>query len=163
MPNTAFESDGFQPRLNSALGHSIRYAFMLTLSILVTVVSCGVFSFAYLYFLGFRIIRTGFNDKHSAVFLGLVVCSGILAATVTLEAVILIGIVREVSGRLFYVASTIGVVVLAIATAGVAGYPKPIKVALAERRVALWGLGIGNPLLIGINALSFAESLPSVL
>ena len=81
----------------------------------------------------------------------------------SLEAVVLIGIAREVSGRLFYVASAIGVVVLALATAGVVGFPKPIEVALAERRVALWGLGIGNSLPIGINALSFAESLPSVL
>lgn len=150
-------------RSKNKLDHSIRYAVMVTLSILVTIGSCAVFSFGYLYFLGLRIIRTRFNEKLSAFFLGLVVCSGILAATVSLEAVVLIGIAREVSGRLFYVASAIGVVVLALATAGVVGFPKPIEVALAERRVALWGLGIGNSLPIGINALSFAESLPSVL
>ncbi|NMG17637.1 hypothetical protein [Aromatoleum bremense] len=136
---------------------------MLILNILVMVGSCSIFSLGYLYFLGLRIIRTGFNESHSAFFLGLVVCNGILAATVSLEAVVLIGIAREVSGRLFYVASAIGVVVLAIATAGVVGHPKPIEVALAERKVAWWGLGIGNPLLIGINVLSFAEFLPSVL
>lgn len=136
---------------------------MLTVGVLATVASCAIFSFGYLYFLGLRIIRTKFNDKHSPLFLGLFVCSSILAATVSLEAVVLIGIAREVSGRLFYVVSAIGVVVLAIATAGVVGEQRPIKVALAQRKVALWGLGIGNFFLIGINVFSFTESLPSVL
>ncbi len=136
---------------------------MLILSIFVTGLSCAVFSLGYLYFLGLRIIRTGFNEKHSTFFLGLVVCSGILAATVSLEAVVLIGIAREVAGRLFYAASTIGVIVFAIATAGVVSYQKPIEVALEQRTVAWWGLVLGNPLLIGINVLSFAEYLPSVL
>lgn len=136
---------------------------MLILSILTTVMSCAVFSLGYLHFLGLRIIRTGFDEKHSAFFLGLVVCSGILAATVSLEAVVLIGIAREVSGRLFYAASTIGVIVLVIATTGVVSHQKPIEVALAERKVAWWGLGIGNSLLVSINVLSFAEYLPSVL
>ena len=77
-------------RSKNKLDHSIRYAVMVTLSILVTIGSCAVFSFGYLYFLGLRIIRTRFNEKLSAFFLGLVVCSGILAATVSLEAVVLI-------------------------------------------------------------------------
>ena len=136
---------------------------MLTLGLIATILSCAAFSFGYLYFLGLRIIRTGFDDKQSAFLLGLLVCSGILAATVSLEAVLLIVVAREVSGQLFYVASAIGVVVLAVATAGVAGFPKPIEVALAHRMVAKWGLVIGNPLLAGINLLCFAKALPSVL
>lgn len=136
---------------------------MLMLGVVVTIISCAAFSGGYLYFLGLRIIRTGFNEKHNAFFLGFIVCSGILAATVSLEAVLLIGFAREISGRLFYVASALGVVVLAVATAGVVGHPKPIQVALAERKVSTWGLVVGNLLLVVINTLSFAGSLPSVL
>lgn len=136
---------------------------MLILATIVSVLSCAIFSVAYLYFLGLRIIRTSFDDKQSALFTGLVVCSGMLAATISLEASVLISVVREVSGRLFYAASLIGVMALALGTAGVAGYPKPIAVALAHRRVATWGLLIGNPLLLAINAMSFSQSLPSLL
>ncbi|RUQ27501.1 MAG: hypothetical protein EKK68_15775 [Candidatus Competibacteraceae bacterium] len=136
---------------------------MLILGLVVTLVSCAVFSFAYLYFLGLRIMRTSFDDKQSAFFMGLLVCSGILAATVTLEAVVLISVARDVSGRFFYVASVLGVAVFALATAGVAGFPKPIQAALAQRTIAMWGIIIGNPLLLGINALCFAQAVPSVL
>ena len=111
---------------------------MLTLAVIVSLVSCAAFSVAYLYFLGLRIIRTSFDDKQSALLTGFIVCSGILAATVSLEAVVLISVVREVSGRLFYAASGIGIVALALGTAGVAGYPKPIEIALAHHRVAKW-------------------------
>lgn len=136
---------------------------MLTLALIVTVFSCAAFSVAYLYFLGLRIIRNGFNDKQSILLTGFLVCTGILAATVSLEAVLLISIVREVSGGLFYAASVVGVVALAFGTAGVAGNPKPIQVALAHRKVAKSGLLVGNPLLLAINALSFSQSLPTVL
>jgi hypothetical protein len=136
---------------------------MLTLAVIVSLISCAIFSVAYLYFLGLRIIRTSFDDKQVALIMGLLVGSGILAATVSLEAVVLISVVREVSGRLFYAASFIGVMALALGTAGVADFPKPIKVALAHRRVAKWGLLLGNPLVLAINALSFSQSLPTVL
>jgi len=52
----------------------------------------------------------------------------------------------------------IGVIALAVATAVVADYPKPIKAALAQRKVAKWGLIIGNPILAGINTLCVAYS-----
>lgn len=139
---------------------------MLTLSLIATTTSCCVFSFGYLYFLGLRIIRTGINDNNSAFFMGSVVCSGILAAVVTLEAVLVISIAREVSGQLFYVASGIGIIVLVIATVGAitsSRYAEPFKVALAQRDAARWGLMIGNISLIIINALSFSGKLPSLL
>jgi uncharacterized membrane protein len=136
---------------------------ILILAVIVGFISCTVFSVAYLYFLGLRIIRTSFNDKQSAIFAGLIVCSGILAATVSLEAVVLISFAREVSGRLFYAASLIGVVTFALGTSGIAGVPIPIEVALAHRRVTKWGLLIGNSLVLAVNALSFSMLLPTVL
>ena len=145
------------------MGLLVLHMPMLTLAVIVSLVSCAAFSVAYLYFLGLRIIRTSFDDKQSALLTGFIVCSGILAATVSLEAVVLISVVREVSGRLFYAASGIGIVALALGTAGVAGYPKPIEIALAHHRVAKWGLLLGNTLVLAINALSFSLSLPTVL
>jgi hypothetical protein len=136
---------------------------MLIFSVIVTIASCTVFSFAYIYFLGLRIIRTRFVEKQSELFMGLIVCSGILAATVSLEAVLLISVAREVAGQLFYVASSLGILVLAFATAGVIGYSTAIKAALLKRAIAVWGLIIGNLLLLIINILCFTKTLPSVL
>jgi hypothetical protein len=97
------------------------------------------------------------------MFAGLIVCTGILAATVSLEAVVLISFAREISGQLFYAASLIGVVTFALGSSGFGGVPMPIEVALAQRKVAKWGLLIGNSLVLAVNALSFSMSLPTVL
>jgi len=136
---------------------------MLRLALAASVVSAMVFSTAYLYFLGLRIIRKTLDDKTSAFFTALVVGCGILTATVTLEAALLIGLAREVAGSLFYAAAVFGIFVAALGTAGVAGMPKPIAVALAHRKAATWGLVVGNMVLACINALSFSGALPSAL
>lgn len=133
------------------------------LGALTILLSAGVYSLAYLYFLGLRIIRRDFNDKSSAFFTALLVGSGILAATVTLEAVVLIGIERAIAGSLFYAASALGILVLALATAAVVSLPKPIAVALAQRRATIWGLSVGNTILLLVNLLSFGGIFPSVL
>ena len=136
---------------------------MIKFALAVSVVSGIVFSTAYLYFLGLRIIRKALDDKTSAFFTAFVVGCGILTATVTLEAVLLIGLARDVAGSLFYAAAAFGVIVAAMGTAGVAGMPKPIAVALAHRMAAAWGLIVGNLVLGCVNALSFSGALPSAL
>jgi len=136
---------------------------MFKLALVVSVLSAIVFSVAYLYFLGLRIIRHTLNDKTGAVFTALLVGCGILTATVTLEAVLLIGAARDVAGALFYAAAALGIVVAALGTAGVAGMPNPIAVALAHRRTATWGLVVGNVVLVSVNALAFSSVIPSVL
>lgn len=125
--------------------------------------SIVVFSVTYIYFLGLRIIRNNMEGKTGAFFLTLIVGCGVLTATVTFEAVLLIGLVRQVSGSLFYVATFLGSITVLLSTAGIAGLLKPIKVALAHRKALIWGLGVGNGTLLGINILSFCGVVPSVL
>lgn len=136
---------------------------MFKLALVVSVLSAIVFSVTYLYFLGLRIIRHTLSDKTGAVFTALLVGCGILTATVTLEAVLLIGVAREVAGTLFYAAAVLGIVVAAVGTAGVASMPNPIAVALANRRAATWGLVVGNVVLVSVNTLAFSSVIPSVL
>lgn len=134
-----------------------------TVALIATTLACLTFSGGYLYFLGLRIVRTGFDDKQSAFMLGVIVGSGVLAAVLTLEAVVLLPKFREVSGRLFYAASITSVIVFFLATAGVAGYRNPVRIALANKVVARWGLVVGNLILIPTNILCFYRILPSVL
>lgn len=136
---------------------------MFRLFFVVTSISIATFSVSYLYFLGLRIIRNKLDDKTGDFFNALIVGFAILAAIVTLEAVFLIGIERKVAGSLFYVATFLGAIVLGIGTAGIAGWPKPISVALAHRKAAIWGLVLGNFFMVIINILSFWGMLPSVL
>lgn len=136
---------------------------MAWITVAASLFSIAFFSVAYLYFLGLRIIRNNLDDKTGAFFMALIVGFSILTATVTLEAVLLIGIERSVSGNLFYMASFLGVFVLILAAAGVGGLPKPITVALAHRKAVVWGLAVGNLGLVAINVLAFSGKLPSVL
>lgn len=138
---------------------------MLRLAIIVTLLSVLIFTITYLYFLGLRFIRENNSHEFNAVFPGCVVLFGILTATVSLEAAALIAIVRNVSGQLFFVAAILGAITAMLATAGKVSknLPKPIRVALVQRKVAIWGLIIGNTSLVIINVLCFLNVLPSVL
>ena len=117
---------------------------MTWIAFTASLISIAVFSVAYIYFLGLRIIRNNMEGKNGAFFLALIVGCSTLTATVTFEAVLLIGLVRQVSGSLLYVATFLGGITVLLSTAGIAGLPKPIKVALAHRKTVIWGLGVGN-------------------
>lgn len=133
------------------------------IELLTIIFGCLLYSVAYLYILGLRIIRQNLDEKTSAVLLASFVGLSVLAATVTFEAVVLIGVARPVSGSLFYVASGLGIFLVGAAAAGVAGIPKPIKVALAHKQAASLGIIFGNIALVTINILSFAGKVPTVL
>jgi len=49
--------------------------FMLV--IIVSLISSAIFSIAYLYFLGLRIIRTNRSSNVRCLYMGILVCSGI--------------------------------------------------------------------------------------
>ena len=67
------------------------------------------------------------------------------------------------SGSLFYVASSLGILLAAMSAAGVIGMPKPIEIALAHKRAAVLGTAGGNTVLLALNLLCFGGMVPSVL
>lgn len=123
----------------------------------------AVYTLTYLYLLGLRIIRHQLDDKTNAVLLSATVGWAVLTATVTLEAVVLIGVARPTSGSLFYVASVLGVVLAGMAALGILSIPKPIAIALAHKRAAILGSVVGNFALLLINLASFSDFVPTVL
>lgn len=111
-------------------------------------------------------MRSSLADRNSAApYFAFLVGTAILTATLALEASSLIGMSRDMAGRLFYAAGISGAIATAASVGGAVGaaVKLPVRIAWMRRRIALRGLVVGNTCVVLANVLAATQVLPSLL
>ncbi|OGA24090.1 MAG: hypothetical protein A3H34_00945 [Betaproteobacteria bacterium RIFCSPLOWO2_02_FULL_67_19] len=118
------------------------------------------YTLLFMYTVGRRVIQRLVDNEGMESLLVLQIAAVALTLVVTATATGAIFFDRTIAGRYYYLATALGVLVLGLATAAIAG---ELKAAVWFGKYTWRGVGYGNALLLLIHGVVFFTDMPSLL